>query len=361
MRILAIETSCDETSAALVEDGRLVLSNVVSSQIDLHAPYGGVVPEIASRQHVQAMNRVVEKALLDAKRSLADVELVAATQGPGLAGALLVGMNFARGLALGLGRRFVPVNHLEGHLHSVWLTREQPPPPEPSLPLLALIVSGGHTELVLMLHHGQYEVVGRTLDDAAGEAFDKVARLLGLPYPGGPAIQAIAEQASDPVTVSRAWLPDSFDFSFSGIKTAALHLAYESAYGQSPHQIRGRSLPQADIASALSQTQIANLAAGFQESAVDVLATKLAAAAERFQPASVAVVGGVAANKALRARMRQAIKRPLFISPPEFSTDNAAMIASAAYYRPISDHGDDIDVLPALSLNRPSPPLPSAP
>jgi N6-L-threonylcarbamoyladenine synthase len=348
--VLGIETSCDETSAAVVEDGRCVRSNAVSSQIELHAPYGGVVPEVASRQHVRAINLVIERALSDAGIALEELDLVAATQGPGLAGALLVGVNFGRGLALGLGKPFAPVNHLEGHLHSVWLTCQCPGPPAPRLPLLALIVSGGHTELVLMRDHGDYGVVGRTLDDAAGEAFDKVARLLGLPYPGGPAIQAAASEARDPVRVPRAWLPDTHDFSFSGVKTAVLHLAYAAAHGRSPDEIRGQALPQADIAEALSREQVANLAAGFQQSVVDVLATKLAQAAEQLNPASVAVVGGVAANKALRSRVQEVIQQPLYVSTPEFSTDNAAMIASAAYYVPRQAETDDIDVLPSLGL-----------
>jgi N6-L-threonylcarbamoyladenine synthase len=348
MLVLGIETSCDETSAALVENGRLIRSNVVSSQIALHAAYGGVVPEIASRQHVRAIIRVVDLALHDAGAEREDIEAIAATQGPGLAGALLVGLNFARGLSLGLDIPFIPVNHLEGHVHSVWLTRRQPLPPEPELPLLALIVSGGHTELVLMPAHGTYQVVGRTLDDAAGEAFDKVARLLGLSYPGGPAIQAASAGATEPVQLPRAWLPGTFDFSFSGLKTAVLHTVYRTIEGKSPHEVRGQALPQLDIARGLSRDQVANIAAGFQQSVVDVLATKTRAAAHAYDAASVAVVGGVAANKALRERMQQIIDLPLFISPPELSTDNAAMIAAAGYYVPRP--ATDVDVVPSLSL-----------
>lgn len=348
MLILGVETSCDETSVAVVESGRLVRSNVVSSQIALHAPFGGVVPEIASRQHVRAITRVADRALHEAGVVLEELDAVAATQGPGLAGALLVGLNFARGLALGLEAPFIPVNHLEGHVHSVWLARHQPLPPGPSLPLLALIVSGGHTELVLMRSHGEYRVVGRTLDDAAGEAFDKVARLLGLPYPGGPAIQKAAMQAAEPAPLPRAWLPNTFDFSFSGLKTAVLHAVYRMVEGKSPHETRGRALPQIDVAAGLSPAQVANLAAGFQESVVDVLVSKTLAAAEQFEAAAVAVVGGVAANAVLRERMTQASKLPLSISPPEFSTDNGAMIAAAAYFVPRGEV--DVDVLPALKL-----------
>jgi N6-L-threonylcarbamoyladenine synthase len=346
--VLGIETSCDETSAAVVESGRLVRSNVVSSQIDRHAPFGGVVPEIASRQHVLAISHVVRTALAEAHAEERDLDALAVTYGPGLAGALLVGLSFARGLALGLGIPLIPVNHLEGHLHSVWLTVRRPLPAPPDLPMMTLIVSGGHTELVLVRDHGDYEVAGRTVDDAAGEAFDKVARLLGLPYPGGPSIQRAAGDAVAPINFPRAWLPRSFDFSFSGLKTAALHRAYEAAFGRSPDEIRGQSLPRVEVASHLSAEQVANLAAGFQESVVDVLVTKALAAAQAFSARSIAVVGGVAANRALRERFTAASPLPLHISPPEFSTDNAAMIAGAAYF--IRQPAVDLDVQPALSL-----------
>ena len=350
MLTLGIETSCDETSVAVVEEGRLIRANVVSSQIELHAPYGGVVPEIASRQHVRVISQVTARALRDAGIGMEHLSAVAATQGPGLAGALLVGLNFGHGLALALDVPFIPVNHVEGHLHSIWLTSQSLFPPEPEMPLMALVVSGGHTQLVLMRDHGDYQVVGRTLDDAAGEAFDKVARLLGLSYPGGPAIQAAAAEAQSPVNVPRAWLPDSFDFSFSGVKTAVLHLLYEIAEGKSPHQIRGKALPRVDLAARLRRQQIADLAAGFQESVVDVLVTKTSAAAARYDAKSVAVVGGVAANQALRQRMTAVIHTPLHISPPEFSTDNAAMIAAASFFVPRPAENDDVDVLPSLAL-----------
>lgn len=348
MLILGIETSCDETSAAVVQNGRRVLSNVVASQIALHAPFGGVVPEIASRHHVEAIAMVVERALSDAGLTRESLDAVAVTTGPGLAGALLVGANFGRGYALGLSVPFLPVNHLEGHLHSVWLSRESTLPAPPELPLLALIVSGGHTELVLMREHGEYEVVGHTLDDAAGEAFDKVARLLGLSYPGGPAIQRAAQGASAPVRLPRAWLPNSLDFSFSGLKTAVLHMVQETVLGPGSTNRRGQKLPRVDVAAGLSTGQVADIAAGFQESVVDVLVTKTQAAAERFGPRSVAVVGGVAANRALRDAMHESISLPLFVSPPEFSTDNAAMIAAAAYFNP--GVPGDLDIRPSLEL-----------
>lgn len=348
MLILGIETSCDETSAAVVEDGRRVLSNVVSSQIAVHATFGGVVPEIASRHHVEAIVAVLEAALGEAGVTRESLDAVAVTTGPGLAGALLVGANFARGYAFGLGIPFLPVNHLEGHLHSVWVSRESVLPPGPRLPLLALIVSGGHTELVLVRAHGDYEVIGRTLDDAAGEAFDKVARLLGLPYPGGPAIQRVAKSGRDPVRLPRAWLPDTFDFSFSGLKTAVLHTVQQTVLGPGSTNIRGQKLPRVDVAEGLSEQQIADIAAGFQASVVDVLSSKTRSAADRFEPMSVAVVGGVAANQALRDAMRERISLPLFISTPEFSTDNAAMIAAAAYFNPGTE--GELDIQPALEL-----------
>jgi len=345
--VLGIETSCDETSAAVVEDGRIVRSNIVASQIAAHAPFGGVVPEIASRQHIRAIRWVVECALQEAGVVTSDLHAVAATCGPGLAGALLVGVNFGRGLALGLDLPLVPVNHLEGHLHSVWLTNK-PDEPEPVLPMLALIVSGGHTELVVMHAHGLYERVGHTLDDAAGEAFDKVARLLGLPYPGGPAIQAAATRALEPIRLPRARLPGTFDFSFSGLKTAVLQLAGRLATQSGPEELRGTALPKVDIAGGLTGEQIANIAAGFQESVVEVLCQKTAAAADALGVVSVAVVGGVAANTALQEQMLRIIQQPLYLSPAEFATDNAAMIAAAAYYVPPVE--EELDILPNLAL-----------
>jgi N6-L-threonylcarbamoyladenine synthase len=345
---LGIETSCDETSAAVVENGRVVHSNIVSSQIDVHAPFGGVVPEIASRQHIRSIVQVVETALAKAGISKAEVDQIAVTQGPGLAGALLVGLTFARGLALALGIPCIGVNHLDGHLHSVWLASQLPITPEPELPMLALIVSGGHTELVLVENHGRYRLVGRTLDDAAGEAFDKVARLLGLEYPGGPAIQRVAGLATRPSTLPRAWLPGTHDFSFSGLKTAVLHLVHAEVSGDSAKSIRGAKLPQLDVASGLTVEQQADIAAGFQESVVDVLVTKTARAASDFGVSSVGLVGGVAASRALREHMKRGIGVPLHIAPLEYCTDNGAMIASAGYYQPVAE--SPLDVRPSLQL-----------
>jgi N6-L-threonylcarbamoyladenine synthase len=296
---------------------------------------------------VRAITLVVDEALRVAGIDKHEIGLVAATRGPGLAGALLVGLNFARGFCLGLGVPLAGINHLEGHLHSVWLTRDSPPPPPPAFPLLALIVSGGHTQLVLMRDHGRYETVGATLDDAAGEAFDKVARLLGLTYPGGPAVQKAASSAGNPAPLPRARLPGTYDFSFSGLKTAVLHLAYQTSSGRDANEVRGKALPKVDVATGLSEEQIGNIAAGFQESVVDILVTKTHAAAANLGAASVAVVGGVAANRALRERMCAAIDLPVYLSAPEYSTDNAAMIASAGYFLPDTA---ERDVDPSLEL-----------
>ncbi|MGH2441666.1 MAG: tRNA (adenosine(37)-N6)-threonylcarbamoyltransferase complex transferase subunit TsaD [Chloroflexota bacterium] len=346
MLALGIETSCDETSAAVVEDGRRVLSSIVSSQIPHHAPYGGVVPEIASRQHVLAIRGVVALALETAGVGRNEVQAIAVTQGPGLAGALLVGLSFARGLAMALDVPLFPVNHLEGHLHSVWLSRATPLPDPPPLPMLALIVSGGHTELVVMRDHGDNLVIGKTVDDAAGEAFDKVARVLGLPYPGGPEIERVAATAGHPEALPRAWLRGTHNFSFSGLKTATLrafrdHLSVAHRISPENPTGAGQSLPPEEIA---------NLAAGFQESVIDVLVKKSINAAVEHRARSIAVVGGVAANGALRDRMRSASPVPLLVSPPEFATDNAAMIASAGFYLPATRAA--IDVLPSLSLDQ---------
>ncbi|MGI8826103.1 MAG: tRNA (adenosine(37)-N6)-threonylcarbamoyltransferase complex transferase subunit TsaD [Chloroflexota bacterium] len=347
MLVLGIESSCDETSAAVVEDGRFVRSNIVSSQISLHAPFGGVVPEIASRQHVRVIVPVVRQALETAGVTGGDLGAVAATYGPGLAGSLLVGMSFGRAMALGLQVPFIPVNHLEGHVHSVWLCRRRPFPSEPLLPMLALVVSGGHTELILMRAHGDYRLLGRTLDDAGGEAFDKVARLLGLPYPGGPAIQQAAVAAQTPFSLPRAWLAGSYDFSFSGLKTATLHAARQTLDPGAAPGHHG-SLAGTDLGARLDEVDVANIAAGFQDSVVDVLVKKTAKAAADVGAASVSIVGGVAANRALGERARAVIDRPLYVPGPEFCTDNAAMIASVAYFCPSSATGADVS--PALEL-----------
>ncbi|MGE3961063.1 MAG: tRNA (adenosine(37)-N6)-threonylcarbamoyltransferase complex transferase subunit TsaD [Dehalococcoidia bacterium] len=316
MRILGIETSCDETAAAVVsrvgEDGPLRLeSNVVASQGDLHAATGGVVPEVAARAHLAALVPVVRRALADAECRWDDLDAIAVTAGPGLPGALLIGFNAARGLAFARGLPLIPVDHIEGHVAANWLPTAvgQTAEVQPELPALALVVSGGHSELLLMEEHGQFQRLGGTRDDAAGEAFDKVARLLDLPYPGGPPISRLAATAEARRTrLPRAWLRGSDDFSFSGLKTAVANLV---------------ASPDAPAP--------AEIAWAFEESVCDVLAKKAARAAEREGVASLLVAGGVAANRRLRERIREESPVPVHIPPPVLCTDNGAMIAAAAF------------------------------
>ena len=336
-RILGIESSCDETAAAVLENGRRLLSGSGASQIDLHAHYGGVFPEVASRQHIRTIYAIVEQALQQAHLDLNDVDAIAVTRGPGLAGSLVVGMNMAKGLALASGKPLIGVNHLEGHIYSAWVypADMQTPPPAPQFPLLALLVSGGHSELNLMTDHLQYQRLGATLDDAAGEAFDKVARLLNLPYPGGPSIQkAAAEGNPQAFHFPRARLDGSWNFSFSGLKTAVLRMVRSFEQEQRP-------LPVAD------------LAASFQEAVVDVLLTKTLAAARQFGARQILVAGGVSANKALRQAFLSQQEFPVHIPALSLCTDNAAMIAAAGYFRYTLTQTDplDLDVLPNWPLS----------
>lgn len=335
-RILGIESSCDETSAAVVSDGRVIHSNVVASQIDLHAQYGGVFPELASREHVKAIYAIVDQALQQAHLDIKDIDAVAATRGPGLAGSLVVGVNMAKSLALAARKPIIGVNHLEGHIYSAWLYLANTSPHQaPRFPLLALLVSGGHSELILMKDYLQYQRLGGTLDDAAGEAFDKVARLLGLSYPGGPSIQKASHTGSATAfTFPRAMLEDTWDFSFSGVKTSVLRMT-ETLKEQ------GRSLPVED------------LAASFQAAVVDVLVDKTLLAADEYDVSEIIVAGGVSANKRLRERMLAESKRPVHIPPLSLCTDNAAMIAGAGYYHYIQNDFTpmDFDVLPTWPLS----------
>ena len=341
MRILGIESSCDETAAAVVEDGRRVLSNVVHSQIAQHAPYGGVVPEIASRAHLEVITRIIEQARTEAGCTWADIDALAVTQGPGLAPALMIGVSAAKGLALALGKPLIPVHHLEGHLWSVFLG-EGAPTPAADCPLLALMVSGGHTQLIFMQAPGQYEIVGRTVDDAAGEALDKGAKLLGLGYPGGPEI----ERAAAGGNVAAIAFPRGFrhhaatdrealplKFSFSGLKTALLyHLKQHPQDAQPP--------------------RLADVCASYQEAVIDALLTQFEVAIDVLRPRSIALVGGVARNRRLRARLDDLATRrrtPLFLTRMEYCTDNAAMIAAAAGGRGIPPDFD-FDVAPTWRL-----------
>ncbi len=307
--VLGIETSCDETAAAVVAGGRDVLSSVVSSQVDVHAVYGGVVPEIASRAHVELLTPVVAQSMVEAGLEGAQLDAVAATHGPGLVGALLVGVSAAKALALVWGVPFVAVNHLEAHLYATFLDQ-----PDLELPLLVLLVSGGHTMLVAMRGHGQYELLGQTMDDAAGEAFDKVARYLGLGYPGGPAIDKIAHDG-DPNAIAfpRAVMDEGYDFSFSGLKTAVIN-----------HVRRNPDVSTADVA------------ASFQEAVVDVLVAKARRAAQDIGAKGMCLGGGVAANTRLRAQFAAAGAAdgiPTLVPSRAMCTDNAAMVAAAGWYR----------------------------
>ena len=324
MKILGIETSCDETAAAVVEDGVRILSNQIASQVEIHARYGGVVPEVASRQHILAIIPILKQAMAKAKVTWSDINGIAATFGPGLAGSLLVGVNVAKAIALAHGLPVTGVNHLEGHIYANWLTDGSI-----DFPLVCLIVSGGHSDLVLMKGHGDYVLLGRTRDDAAGEAFDKAARILGLGYPGGPAIERAAGEGTASIQLPRAWLKGTNDFSFSGIKTALLRLAED-----------GKISSQADAA------------ASFQEAVIDVLVTKTVAIAKELRVKQILLAGGVAANELLRQWLVKNSPLPVLIPPPVLCTDNAAMIAACGYYRFKAGKIDslDLDVIPSLKL-----------
>ncbi|MFC1968487.1 tRNA (adenosine(37)-N6)-threonylcarbamoyltransferase complex transferase subunit TsaD [Chloroflexota bacterium] len=324
MNILGIETSCDETAAAVVQDGEKILSNVIASQVDIHARYGGVVPEVASRQHLMAIVPIIEKAM--AKVPWSAIHGMAVTSGPGLAGSLLVGVNVAKAVALARSLPLTGVNHLEGHIYANWLTQNGA---SPTFPLVCLIVSGGHTDLILMRGHGDYLRLGRTRDDAAGEAFDKAARILGLGYPGGPAIEAAAHGGNPTLPLPRAWLKGSDDFSFSGMKTALVRWV-EREKG----------------------TPVADAAASFQQSVVDVLVAKTLEVARRHGVKQILLAGGVAANELLRQTMSLRSSLPVLSPSPILCTDNAAMIAACGYHRLVAGQvaGWDLDVVPGLSL-----------
>ncbi len=326
MKILGIETSCDETAAAVVEDGVRILSNQVASQVEIHARYGGVVPEVASRQHILAIIPIIEQVM--AKASWGDLDGIAVTIGPGLAGSLLVGVNVAKAITLARGLPITGVNHLEGHIYANWLI-DRSPGVTPVFPLVCLIVSGGHSDLVLMRGHGDYVVLGRTRDDAAGEAFDKAARILGLGYPGGPAIQEAAKNGTASLQLPRAWLKGTNDFSFSGVKTALLRLVEG-----------GMVLSRADAA------------ASFQQAVVDVLVTKAVAVAKEFRVKQILLAGGVASNELLRKWLVENSPIPVLVPEPALCTDNAAMIAACGYYRFQAGKIDglDLDVVPGLKL-----------
>jgi N6-L-threonylcarbamoyladenine synthase len=350
-RILAIESSCDETGIAVLDGPRRILSNVVASQVALHAPSGGIVPEVAARAHLRWIVPVLDEAWSAAGVDWDDIDAIAVTHGPGLAGSLLVGINFAKALAWVHDKPLVGVNHLEGHVYAAWLLDPGEEPEdrkEPVFPLVALVVSGGHTFLVEMSDHLTYRLLGTTVDDAAGEAFDKVGRLLGLGYPGGPAIQAAAEGASRcDVRFPRAWMRDTYDWSFSGLKTAARTIVTAARADE--------GLRADDPDASLSGTTVAELAWGFQDSVVDVLTAKTARAAREVGAQSIVLGGGVAANSVLRDRLAgeaEAIGIPLIVPRPGLCTDNGAMIGAAGARRFLA--GDrarlDLDARPSLPL-----------
>lgn len=307
--ILAIETSCDETAAAVIKNGNDIISNVVSSQIESHKRFGGVVPEIASRHHVEQITIVIEEALHEANITAEDLTAVAVTEGPGLVGALLIGINAAKAFAFAHGLPLVGVHHIAGHIYANELMQPM------VFPLLALVVSGGHTELVIMKEHGSFEVIGETRDDAAGEAYDKVARVLGLPYPGGPHIDRLAHEATTAVDFPRVWLEEgSYDFSFSGLKSAVIN------YKHNVDQRGGEIVPQ-------------EVAKGFQDSVVEVITAKALRAAREYKVKQVVAAGGVSANKGLRTALATAFEQegiPFYVPPLSLCTDNAAMIGAAA-------------------------------
>jgi len=324
MKILGIETSCDETAAAVVEDGVKILSNQIASQVEIHARYGGIVPEVASRQHILAIIPILKQAMVEAKATWSDLDGIAVTIGPGLAGSLLVGVNVAKAIALAHGLPVTGVNHLEGHIYANWLISRCI-----DFPLVCLIVSGGHSDLALMRGHGDYVVLGRTRDDASGEAFDKAARILGLGYPGGPAIEQAARNGIASIPLPRAWLKGTNDFSFSGVKTALLRL------------VEGGKV-----------TNKADAAASFQEAVIDVLVTKTVAVAKECRVKQILLVGGVASNELLRQRLAENSPIPVLVPEPVLCTDNAAMIAACGYYRFRANKIDglDLDVIPSLKL-----------
>ena len=322
MKILGIESSCDETAAAIVEDGAKILSNVVVSQIDIHAEYGGVIPEIAARSHIEAINPVLHKAFADANLTIDDIDAIAVTHTPGLVGSLLAGTLAARTLAVLHDKPFYPTHHLKSHIYANWLSGYQP-----EFPLLAAVISGGHTQIIYMERHDHFEIIGTTRDDAIGECFDKVAKILGLPYPGGPAIANAAKNGNP----TKYHLPipkvDGLDFSFSGIKTAVLRAVQKELN-------LPITTPSYELHKHLSEQQIADFAASFQATAVDILIKKLKKAAETHPAKSVLLAGGVSANQLLREELKKHFEKThkVYFPEPKFSTDNGAMVASAAYF-----------------------------
>ena len=355
MNILGIETSCDETAAAVIEDGRHIVSNVVATQVDMHARYGGIVPEVASRQHMRAMIPVIDQALENAGMELPELDGIAVTHGPGLAGALLVGVNTAKGMALAHDLPFIGVNHLEGHIYAAWLEEGVDPEAAPGFPIMCLITSGGHTDLILMEGHGRYTLIARTRDDAAGEAFDKAARVLGLGFPGGPEIQRVAESAiGAEARLPRPRIRNSLDFSFSGLKTATLRRAEQKGLYPPTQDNDDDALAGAD-AELTRAEQVSEVANAFQEAIVDSMVSRTLDAIERHRVKGILLGGGVAANSHLRAEMTRRSPVPVIVPRPGLCTDNGAMIGAAAHFviadmEPSTRRQWALDVIPSLRL-----------
>ncbi len=344
MKILGIETSCDETAAAVVQDGRILLSNVVNSQLDIHAIYGGVVPEVAARSHIEVINPVINQALTDANLTWDDIDAIAVTYAPGLIGSLLIGTLAARTLALLKNKPLYPIHHVEAHVYANFLNEKAP-----EFPMLALIVSGGHSQLVLFRNHGDYELLGQTCDDAVGEAFDKVAKIIGLPYPGGPSI-AKAALNGNPLAykLPKAKLSGTYDFSFSGLKTAVLR-AVQREVGVD------FTFPSTGLAERLSDVQRADFAASFQRIAIETLVDKTEQAFRNYSPKSVVIAGGVAANQELRRILSERLPLHIDYAPMNLCTDNAAMVASLGFSyaqkkQPTSPF--DLEVASSLSMTK---------
>ncbi|MGI6612215.1 MAG: tRNA (adenosine(37)-N6)-threonylcarbamoyltransferase complex transferase subunit TsaD [Candidatus Nanosyncoccaceae bacterium] len=330
MNVLGIETSCDETAAAVVKGGRTVLSNVVSSQIDLHAKYGGVIPEVAARSHLEVINPIINQALAEANLTWGEIDAIAVASGPGLIGSLMIGTLVARTLAIIKGKPLYSVHHILGHFYANFLGKKPP-----KFPCLTLVVSGGHTQLMLFRSHSVYAIIGQTQDDAVGEAFDKVAKIIGLPYPGGPAISRVAKQGdSKRFKFTKPRLSEPYDFSFSGIKTAVLRTAQELVG-------KDYAFPSHQIAPLLSKQDQADLAASFQATAVEILLDKTIVANEKFTPESICLAGGVAANQLLRQRFSEAFGARLTYPEMRYCTDNATMIATAGYF--ISQYSEPVN------------------
>lgn len=342
MKILGIESSCDETAASIVEDGRKIISNVVNSQIDIHKIYGGVVPEIAARSHIEVINPVIDQALSDANLTIDDIDAIAVTYAPGLVGSLLIGTLAARTIALIHNKPLFPVHHVEAHVYANFLGDYAP-----EFPFLALVVSGGHTQLMLFHDHGDYEMLGQTQDDAIGEAFDKVAKILGLPYPGGPSIAAAAKNGDAfAYDLPIAKVAGEYDFSFSGLKTAVLRAVQ--------HEIGvDINFPSSQLSEHLSERQKANFAASFQHIAVKTLLQKTEKAFNNFNPKAVLLAGGVAANQELRNALVNHFGDKAHFAPAKYCTDNAAMVASLGYFYAQKKQPTDpltLEVSPSLSM-----------